>query len=51
MNNYLKGKLLFKLNKNELFKKKTETTKINFGKAYLFSFAPAVSKKAPILQA
>ena len=38
MNNYLKGKLLFKLNKNELFKKKTETTKINFGKAYLFSF-------------
>ena len=38
MNNYLKGKLLFKLNINELLKKKTETTKINFGKAHLFSF-------------
>tara|TARA_B110000444_G_C18696789_1_gene526974 strand:+ start:352 stop:837 length:486 start_codon:yes stop_codon:yes gene_type:complete len=38
MNNYLKGKLLFKLNINEFLKKKTETGKINFGKANFFSF-------------
>ena len=36
MNNYLKGKLLFKLNINEFLKKKTETGKINFGKANFF---------------
>ena len=38
MNNYLKGKLLFKLNKNYLFKIKIKEVELNFGKVSFFSY-------------